>query len=220
MVPRKQGSSTATLSPGIRCAVLLAPMSYQKLSSEEVFELYETVTDNLSIPLCVYDNPGTTHFVFTDELYSRIAQLPNVRSIKIPGYPATQQEAQARIDHLRTLIPAHVSIGISGDAFAATGLNAGCETWYSVIGGLFPEAALAITRAAQTGDQLEVTRLSERLQPFWTFCAQHGGSLRVIATAAHLMGLADSPVLPLPLKTLTEAESQELTALLNELELI
>lgn len=42
-------------------AVLLAPMSYQKLSENEVFGLYETVTRQLSVPLCVYDNPGTTH---------------------------------------------------------------------------------------------------------------------------------------------------------------
>ena len=100
-------------------AVLLAPVSYQALSSEEVFTLYETVTRTLSIPLCVYDNPGTTHFTFSDELHGRIAQLPNVRSIKIPGVPLSAEAAKARIDRLRARIPSHVTIGISGDAYAA-----------------------------------------------------------------------------------------------------
>src|SRR5690606_2445734 len=105
---------------------------------DEVFGLYAAVTRHLTVPLCVYDNPGTTHFEFTDELHGRIAQLPNVRSIKIPGVPADSTVAKARVDHLRGMIPSHVTIGVSGDASAATGLNAGCDAWYSVLGGLFP----------------------------------------------------------------------------------
>lgn len=186
-------------------AVLLAPMSYQKLSTEEVFDLYETVTHSLSVPLCVYDNPGTTHFEFSDDLYGRIAQLPNVRSIKIPGVPAAPEAARAHVERLRALIPSHVTLGVSGDAFAATGLNAGCEAWYSVIGGLFPRTALAITRASQAGDAQEATRLSERLQPLWALFGQHGGSLRVVAAAAELRGLVERPSLPLPLKALDGA---------------
>jgi len=200
-------------------AVLLAPMSYQRLSSDEVFELYETVTRSLSVPLCVYDNPGTTHFEFNDELYRRIARLPNVRSIKIPGVPADTDAARAHVERLRALIPSHVTLGVSGDAFAATGLNSGCEAWYSVIGGLFPRTALAITRAAQAGDRQEASRLSARLQPLWAQFSQHGGSLRVIATAAELRGLVERPVLPLPLKVLQGASRQRLAVLLDELEL-
>ena len=66
-------------------AVLLAPMSYQKLTADEVFSHFETVARNLSVPLCVYDNPGATHFEFSDELHGRIAHLPNVASIKKIG---------------------------------------------------------------------------------------------------------------------------------------
>lgn len=199
-------------------AVLLAPVSYQKLSADEVFGLYETVARSLSVPLCVYDNPGTTHFEFSDELHGRIAQLPNVRSIKIPAVPADPDAARARVERLRALIPSRVSIGVSGDGFAATGLNAGCEAWYSAIGGLFPETALAITRAAQAGDAQEATRLSERLKPLWALFGQYG-SLRVVAAAAELRGRVEQPCLPLPLKALDGAGRQQLAALLDELEL-
>ncbi len=80
-----------------------------------------------------------------------------------------------------------MTIGVSGDAFAATGLNAGCEAWYSVIGGLFPETALAITRAARAGRcRGRPLRLSsQRLEPLWALFRRHErGSLRVVATAA------------------------------------
>src|SRR5690554_744303 len=55
-------------------AVLLAPVSYQNLTPDDVFGLYEVVTRNLSVPLIVYDNPGTTHFTFTDDLYTAVTR--------------------------------------------------------------------------------------------------------------------------------------------------
>jgi 4-hydroxy-tetrahydrodipicolinate synthase len=50
-------------------ALLLPAVSYQSLRDEEVFALFETVTRHVSVPVCIYDNPGTTHFTFTDELH-------------------------------------------------------------------------------------------------------------------------------------------------------
>ncbi|MBZ0177809.1 MAG: dihydrodipicolinate synthase family protein [Melioribacteraceae bacterium] len=199
-------------------AVLLSPMSYQKLSDEEVFGLYQTVTQALSVPLVVYDNPGTTHFEFSDALHGRIAQLPQVVSIKIPPVSPDPASAAARIDRLRALVPAHVSIGISGDAVAATALLAGCTVWYSVIGGLFPVTTLEITRAAQSADAALAHRLSGRLQPLWALFRQHG-SLRVVATAAELLGHAPTPCLPPPLRALQGEDRQRLAVLLAQLQL-
>jgi len=181
--------------------VLLSPMSYQKLTDDEVYTLYATVCAQLSVPLVVYDNPATTNFVFSDELHGRIARLPQVASIKIPPVSAEPGEARARVARLRALIPEHVTLGISGDALAVTGLNAGCDAWYSVVGGLFPEVALAITRTARSGDAEGARLLSERLAPLWQLYAEHGGSLRVIAAAAEVLGLVPAPCLPLPLKS-------------------
>ncbi|WLH60163.1 dihydrodipicolinate synthase family protein [Pseudomonas sp. FP2300] len=200
-------------------ALLLPPVSYQKLTQDDVFSMYETVSANVSIPLCVYDNPGTTHFEFTDELHGRIAELPNVSSIKIPGIPEAPHLARERVERLRKLIPSHVTIGISGDAFAAVGMNAGCDAWYSVMGGLFPNTALAITRAALSGDVFEATRLSESLKPLWALFSQFGGSFRVIATVAELRGFTQSPSLPLPLRTIAGEGREHIAAVIDALEL-
>ncbi|SHN32050.1 4-hydroxy-tetrahydrodipicolinate synthase [Duganella sacchari] len=200
-------------------AVLLAPVSYHSLQAEEVYGLYENVTRNLSIPLCVYDNPGTTRFNFSDELHGRIAQLPNIGSIKIPGVPADPAAAAERVARLRALIPASVTLGVSGDWFGAAGMNAGCEAWYSVIGGLFPRTTLAIARAAQAGHADAATQLSERLRPYWDLIARHGGSLRITATALDILGLVQHPCLPLPLNALGGADRAELAKLIETLEL-
>ncbi|TVP45425.1 MAG: dihydrodipicolinate synthase family protein [Halomonas sp.] len=182
--------------------VLLAPVSYQKLTDDEVYTLYETVCGSLSVPLCVYDNPGTTHFEFSDELHGRIAQLPQVRSIKIPPAQNGVAITPERVARLRAIIPSQVTIGISGDHAAAIGLLAGCDAWYSVTGGLYPETALALTRAAQAGDAQQANALSAALEPLWALYREHGGSLRVAATIAELTGKVSQPCLPQPLKTL------------------
>jgi 4-hydroxy-tetrahydrodipicolinate synthase len=198
--------------------VLLAPMTYQPLTEEEVFGLYEDVTRELSVPLCVYDNPRTTHVHFTDELHGRIAQLPNVGSIKIPGVPDDPREAELRIDALRALIPDTVTIGVSRDWTAARGLNAGCDAWYSVIGGTFPRTALALTRAAQAGHAGPAADLSEGLESLWALFRRHGG-LRVMSAAASHLGLTGEPNLPRPLRGLDETARREVVAVLDALAL-
>ncbi|MEV6833990.1 dihydrodipicolinate synthase family protein [Streptomyces sp. NPDC051133] len=194
-------------------AVLLAPMTYQPLTEDEVFGLYEDVTRELSVPLCVYDNPATTHVHFTDELHARIAALPNVAAVKIPPVPDDPAGAGARVDALRALLPDTVTLGVSGDWTAATGLNAGCDAWYSVVGGLFPATALALTRAARSGEAARATALSSQLEPLWRLFRRYG-SLRVVATAAELLGLVDHPGLPRPLRGLTPPARRELAAAL------
>ena len=171
-------------------AVMLAPVSYQVLTDEEVFGLFADVTAAISIPLCVYDNPGTTRFTFSDELHVRVAALPNVKAIKLPGPGAAE-----RIDPLRARVPAHVALGVSGDQYAAGALNAGADVWFSVVGGLFPEVALAIVR----------DRSSEHLEPLWELFRRHGG-IRVVATMAVVLGLAREDNLPRPLGLLDRAE--------------
>ena len=199
--------------------VLLAPVSYQKLTDDEVFSHYEAVCRSLSVPLCVYDNLGTTHFEFSDQLHGRIAQLPQVRSIKIPPVNADLNVAREWVERLRTLIPASVTLGISGDVVAATGLIAGCDSWYSVLGGLFPESALAMTRAVQAGDAQTAQRLSDQLEPFWALYREYGGSLRVIATAAEILGKVSMPCLPLPLNTLQGNQRNRVGQVIEQLDL-
>ncbi|XPP26983.1 MAG: dihydrodipicolinate synthase family protein [Leucobacter sp.] len=199
--------------------VLLAPMSYQPLTAEEVFELFRTVADSTALPVIVYDNPRTTHFTFTTELYGQVAALPGVASIKIPGVPADPAGALARVREIRAAIPEEVTIGISGDPFAAAGLNAGCQVWYSVLAGTLPEPATRIAGAALAGRAAEALAASERLDPLWRLFAELGGSLRVIAAVAEHLGLVPERSLPLPLQGLSEGDRARVVRAVRELDL-
>lgn len=197
--------------------LLLAPMTYQPLTDDDVFELFRTVTVNSSLPVIVHDNPGTTHFTFTTELYGRIAELPGIASIKIPGVPDDPEQAQARIQEIRAAVPAHVTIGVSGDAKAAAGLAAGCETWYSVIAGTLPAPALRITRAALEGRVSDALAESERLAPLWQLFAEFGGSIRVVAAIAEQLGLVPRASPPLPIQGLNEEQRARVASTIHDL---
>ncbi|GAA1485356.1 dihydrodipicolinate synthase family protein [Brachybacterium fresconis] len=196
-------------------AVLLAPVSYQALTEDDVAGLYEDVTAELSVPLVVYDNPGTTHFTFTLDLYAHIASLPHVEAIKIPPTAGSVAEVRERVQEIRAVIPEQVRLGISGDGFAATGLLAGCDAWFSVLGGTLPHAMAEIARPALAGDDAALAE-SERLAPLWELFSEFG-SLRVTAAIAEHLGQVDAPCLPRPLLRLTGAARDRVRAAVEEL---
>lgn len=179
-------------------AGLLAAVSYTPLTDDEVFVHVATVAQESGLPLCLYDNPSTTHFRFGPELIGRLSRVPGIVAVKSPG-----QEPQALAGHLaalRAVVPPGFSLGYSGDWTATEALIAGAEAWYSVVAGMFPDAAVAIVRAVQRGDVSEARRLDARLEPLWALFRQHS-SLRVMYACADLLGLTRAvpprPILPL-----------------------
>ena len=195
-------------------ALLLAPVSYQPLHPGEVFELYAEVDRHVSVPLCVYDNPGTTRFAFSDDLYRDLARLASVEAIKAPA-PAND-EAATRITQLQQLLVKDAVVGVSGDSLAAASLLAGAATWFSVIAGVLPEAALAITTAARVGDATQAIAASDRLRGFWELFERYG-SLRVVAAAAARLGLTHTVNLPRPLRPLDSSARHQLDQVLDGL---
>jgi len=176
--------------------LLLAPVSYTPLTEDEVFYHFQTVAGASDLPICIYNNPSTTHFTFSIAFLARLAALPQVTAVKMP-LPADDDFA-AEIARLRADLPQDFTIGYSGDWGCAAALQSGADSWFSVAAGLWPEQSRALARAAQNGDASE---WQARFQPMWDLFKAHG-SLRVIYAAAHLMGLTRAqpprPVMPLP----------------------
>jgi 4-hydroxy-tetrahydrodipicolinate synthase len=192
-------------------AGLLAPVSYTPLTDDEVFEHFAVVARDGGLPLCIYDNPSTTHFKFSPALVGRLSRLPNIVAIKSPA-----PEPPKVVEHLRELraaVPEGFSLGYSGDWNAVEALIAGADAWYSVVAGLFPDICMAMVRAARGGEAAEARRLNAQLQPLWdTFKAY--SSLRVMYAIAALRGLRAEPprpLLPLP-KAVQQAVADALRA--------
>lgn len=85
--------------------LLVAPVSYQPLTDEEVYGLFVDVDKQSSVPLIVYDSPGTTHFTFSDPCTlaspsSRTSTLPGARTLVASasaGTPRASGKRQPRL---------------------------------------------------------------------------------------------------------------------------
>lgn len=194
--------------------LLLAPVSYTPLTEDEVFQHFTAVAEISHLPICIYNNPSTTHFTFSVSLLRRLATIPAVRAVKMP-LPA-DEDVRAAITQLRAELPDDFVIGYSGDWGCGQALLDGADSWFSVVAGLLPEPALRLTRAAMAGDTAETARWQAAFAPLWALFRQHG-SLRVVHAAAGLTGLGDSlpprPILPMP-----QSDLPQLSAILAALE--
>jgi 4-hydroxy-tetrahydrodipicolinate synthase len=196
-------------------ALLLAPVSYTPLTQTECFEHFRAVASVTQLPICIYNNPGTTHFTFSRDLLERLAGIETVRAVKMP-LPA-DGDYQSEIAELRRRTP--FSIGYSGDWGAAPALLAGADGWYSVVAGMLPRVSLLLTRAAQTKDAAAVSRIDRQLQPLWETFKTYG-SLRVMYVLQEELapGTASLPRPLLPLEGAERAHVVKVLAPLQTLE--
>lgn len=180
-------------------AVLLAPVSYTPLTEEEVFTHFATVAEAAGLPLCIYNNPGTTHFTFSSDLIARLSRVPHIAAVKNPAPDASVLPGSLRA--LRDAAAPGFSIGYAVDWHATEALLAGGDAWYSVVAGLFPVPCVQIVAAVEAGHADRARVLNARLGPLWDLFTEFS-SLRVMYAAANLLGLCRAapprPILPLP----------------------
>lgn len=191
--------------------LLMAPVSYTPLTQEDVYQHYVAVAGVTSLPLCIYNNPGTTHFHFKPELLERLACVPNIAAVKMPA-PAEGTVAQ-ELAELRASPVAKLSIGYSGDWIAAEALLAGCDGWFSVLGGFLPKLAKAMVTAANNGNAQRVNHYQKTLQPMWALFREFG-SLRVAYAASNFLGLCSAQP-PLPIRPLNAQDQQRVVEALQ-----
>jgi 4-hydroxy-tetrahydrodipicolinate synthase len=192
-------------------ALLLAPMSYTPLTEEEVYQHFVAVAGVTGLPLCIYNNPTTTRFTFSHTLLARLAAVAKISAVKMP-LPA-DADFKGEMESMRPKVPHDFAIGYSGDWGCAAALLAGADAWYSVVGGLLPVPAMRLTRAAQAGDEAEVQRIDNLLQPLWSLFRELG-SIRVVYATANILSLSDA-VPPRPILPLSDADRRRVAVVLE-----
>lgn len=195
-------------------ALLMAPVSYTPLTDDEVFEHYATVATATDLPLCIYNNPGTTRFMFSTELLGRLAPVPRIAAVKMP-LPADGNVA-VELALLRSGPAATLAIGYSADWGLVHATLAGSDGFYTAVGGILPRETLALFRAARTGDAAEARRIDRAFQPLWALFKSLGG-LRVIYAIANQLSLCGSDP-PRPIRPLQGRERDLVREALRSIE--
>ncbi|WP_182084006.1 dihydrodipicolinate synthase family protein [Aureimonas sp. ME7] len=177
-------------------ALLMAPVSYTPLTQDEAFEHYRAVAGATELPLCVYNNPATTHFQFGPELLQRLAAIDTIRAVKMPLPANGDYVGELAALRERT----GLAVGYSGDWGTADALLAGADAFYSVLAGLLPGPVLRLARAAAKGEAAEARRLDATLGPLWDTFRAHG-SLRVMYALVSILEIGEAAP-PLPIRPL------------------
>ncbi|CAN7197671.1 dihydrodipicolinate synthase family protein [Rhizobium sp. LjRoot98] len=193
--------------------LLLAPASYTPLGDDEVFEHFSAVATATSLPLCIYNNPGTTHFSISQTLLSRLSAIPNIAAVKNPALAAADITAahQATV----SAVPAGFAVGYSGDWLVADAILAGGAAWYSVVAGTLPEPAVKLMRAAQAGNRPEVARINGLFEPLWALFRELS-SYRVVHAIANVLELSKFDP-PRPILSLSQQDRLRVKAALEVL---
>ena len=188
-------------------AVMIIPMSYWKLTDDEIVKHYDAVASKISIPIMAYNNPATGGVDMSTALLKRLLEIPNVTMIK-----ESTGDVQ-RMHLLKRELGEEVAFYNGSNPLALAAFAAGADGWCTAAPNLIPELNLSLYEAIQNNDlasaqilfleQLNLLRfivakgLPRAIQAGLTILEQNAGHLRA------------------PLQPLTETETSELGQILE-----
>lgn len=192
-------------------AVMILPMSYWKLSDQEIFEHYEAVAAAISIPIMAYNNPATGGVDMSPSLLKRLLEIPNVTMIK-----ESSGDLQ-RMHTLRKELGADLPFFNGSNPLALGAFTAGASGWCTAASNLIPELNIALYEAILRNDLKRAQELFYQQSTLLKFLLAKGLP-RAIKAGLELLG-EDAGQLRAPLKPLSTAEIEELKGLLQGCEL-
>lgn len=178
---------------------------YSSPTEDELFEHFRRVSDAVSIPIMVYNNPNTANVDLRPEFVARLGTLENVRYIK---------ESSGDISRVREIHRISDSVSVFAGYHPFESLAAGAKGYVSVIGNFLPAESAAVCDLMDAGRRDEALQLYNRMIPLLNAIA---GDKYVSATkcamAAVGMPIGDPrpPRLPLP-----DADAARLHKLIEE----
>lgn len=188
-------------------AVMIIPMSYWKLTDEEIFTHYRKVAEAISIPIMAYNNPATGGIDMSPALLKRLLEIPNVTMIK-----ESTGDVQ-RMHYLRRVLGEEVAFFNGSNPLALAAFSAGAVGWCTAAPNLIPELNHSLYNAILANDLASAREAYDRQSELLTFITANGLP-RTIAAGLQIQGI-ESGFLRSPLASLGAGELEALRALLR-----
>lgn len=188
-------------------AVMIIPMSYWKLSDDEIVKHYDAVANQISIPIMAYNNPATAGVDMSPSLLKRILEIPNVTMIK-----ESTGDVQ-RMHYLKKELGDDVAFYNGSNPLALAAFAAGATGWCTAAPNLIPELNIALYNAIQKNDLKEAQKLFYQQINLLRFIVEKGLP-RAIKSGLLIQGI-EAGQLRKPLQPLTEKEIAELSSILK-----
>ncbi|MBJ6144401.1 dihydrodipicolinate synthase family protein [Hymenobacter sp. BT559] len=192
-------------------AVMVIPMSYWKLTDDEIFQHFDRVASAISVPIMAYNNPATGGLDMSPALLKRLLEIPNVTMIKESTGDVQRMQA------LRQLLGEDVAFYNGSNPLALAAFAAGATGWCTAAPNLIPELNLGLYEAVQRQDLAEAQQLFYQQFELLQFIVAKGLP-RAIKAGLELRSQVAGE-LRAPLQPLAAGERQELARLLARVQL-
>lgn len=178
---------------------------YSSPTEDELFEHFRRISDAVSIPIMVYNNPNTANVDLRPEFVARLGALENVRYIK---------ESSGDISRVREIHRINDSVSVFAGYHPFESLAAGAKGYVSVIGNFLPAESAAVCDLMDAGRHNEALQLYNRMIPLLNAI---GGDKYVSATkcAMAAVGMPIGDPRP-PRLVLPDADAARLRELIAE----
>lgn len=191
-------------------AVMIIPMSYWKLTDEEIIKHYDTVASKISIPIMAYNNPATAGVDMSPALLKRLLEIPNVTMIK-----ESTGDIQ-RMHYLRKELGEDVAFFNGSNPLALAAFSAGANGWCTAAPNLIPELNIALYDALQENDLNKARKIFYQQIDLLQFIVAKGLP-RSIKAGLDLLGIGGGGFKS-PLTPLREDEIAELDKILSAIQ--
>jgi len=189
-------------------SVMIIPMSYWKLTDDEIFKHYEAVASKIGIPIMAYNNPATGGIDMSPALLKKLLQIPNVTMIK-----ESTGDVQ-RMHYLKRELGDDVAFYNGSNPLALAAFAAGATGWCTAASNLIPELNIGLYNAIESNDlQLAQNLFMKQIDLLKFIVAT--GLPRSIKAGLNLLGQR-SGNLRKPLSPLTDQEIQTLEAIITQ----
>jgi 4-hydroxy-tetrahydrodipicolinate synthase len=188
-------------------AVMIIPMSYWKLTDDEIVKHYDAVASKISIPVMAYNNPATGGVDMSPALLKRLLEIPNITMIK-----ESTGDVQ-RMHYLRRELGEEVAFYNGSNPLALAAFAAGATGWCTAAPNLIPELNMQLYTAIQHNDLTAAQDVFYKQVDLLKFIVAKGLP-RAIQAGINLLG-ENGGNLRAPLNPLTAQEVKELQQILS-----
>lgn len=132
-------------------AVMIIPMSYWKLTDEEILSHYDAVASKIGIPIMAYNNPATGGIDMSPALLKKLLHIPNVTMIK-----ESTGDVQ-RMHYLKRELGEEAAFYNGSNPLALAAFAAGARGWCTAAPNLIPELNIDLYNAI-TSNNLQLAQ--------------------------------------------------------------
>ncbi len=196
---------------GADAAIIVAPF-YGLPTQEDLFEHYRSISENVAIPIMVYNNPGFSGVDMLPPLIEKLAAIDKILYLK------ESTGDIKRVHEIMLRCGDRVDVWCGWDDLAYDFFSLGCRGWVAPVANFMPKTAVELVTLAENKEYEKARVLYFKMLPLLSYL-EEGQLLAKVKEAMNMIGKAGGkprrPFLPI-----SEEQKGELRGMLSKVGLM